>query len=81
LGDLRIDTQVAKKKMRCTIQVENSTIARFVEQNLSELSQRLTSLDYTIEKLVCTVERNEGEKTFPLEGFSLLEMRLVDVVV
>jgi len=81
LGDLRIDTQVAKKKMRCTIQVENSTIARFVEQNLSELSHRLTSLDYTIEKLVCTVARNEGEKTFPLEGFSLLEMRLVDVVV
>jgi hypothetical protein len=80
LGDLRIDTQVVKKKMRCTIQVENSTIARFVEENLSELSHRLTSLGYTIEKLVCTVKRNESEKTFPLEGFSLLEMRLVDIV-
>jgi hypothetical protein len=66
--------------MRCTIQVENSTIARFVEENLSELSHRLTSLGYTIEKLVCTVKRNESEKTFPLEGFSLLEMRLVDIV-
>jgi hypothetical protein len=80
LGDLRIDTQVAKKKMRCTIQAENSTIARFVEKNLSDLSQRLTALDYTIEKLTCTVKRNEGGKIFPLEGFSLLEMRLVDVV-
>ena len=80
LGDLRIDTQVAKKKMRCTIQVANSTIARFVEQNLPELTHRLTSLDYTIEQLTCTVKRNEGEKIFPLEGFSLLEMRLVDIV-
>jgi len=80
LGDLRIDTQVAKKKMRCTIQVENGAIARFVEENLSELSHRLTALDYTIEKLTCTVKRNEREKIFPLEGFSLLEMRLVDIV-
>ena len=80
LGDLRIDTQVVKKKMRCTIQVENSTIARFVEKNLSELSHRLASLDYTIEKLACTVKSHKEEKTFPLEGFSLLEMRLVDIV-
>lgn len=80
LGELRIDTQVAKKKMRCAIQVENSTIARFVEKNLSELSHRLTALDYTIEKLTCTVKRNESENIFPLEGFALLEMRLVDIV-
>ena len=80
LGDLRIDTQVAKKKMRCTIQVANSAIARFVEQHLSELSHRLTALDYTVEQLVCTVASSEAEKTFPLEGFALLEMRLVDIV-
>jgi len=81
LGDLRIDTEVVQKRMKCTIQVASGAVADFVKQNLSDLSGRLAALNYTVEKLVCTLKRDNPEKTFPLEGFSLLEMRLVDVVV
>ena len=80
LGTVRIDAEVAKKKVQCTIQVAHNAIARFVEQHVSELARRLTSLDYRIEKLVCTVKSSAAEKSFPLEGFSLLTMRLVDIV-
>ena len=65
LGKLRIDTQVAEKKMKCAIQVENSAIAGFVEKNLSELSHRLSGLDYTIEKLTCTVKNRNGKNCSP----------------
>ena len=80
LGNLRIDTQVTEKKMKCAIQVDNREIAGFVERNLPELSQRLSGLGYRVEKLSCMVEKPDTEKIVPLEGFSLLEMRLVDIV-
>ena len=80
LGNLRIDTRVTDKKMQCVIQVDNREIAGFVERNLQEISQRLGGLGYRVEKLSCMVEKPDTEKIVPLEGFSLLEMRLVDIV-
>ena len=80
LGNLRIDTQVTEKKMKCAIQVDNKEIAGFVERNLPELSQRLSGLGYRVEKLSCMVEKPDTKQIVPLEGFSLLEMRLVDIV-
>jgi hypothetical protein len=80
LGNLRIDTQVMEKKMKCAIQVDNREIARFVERNLPDLSQRLSGLGYRVEKLSCMVTKPDTKKIVPLEGFSLLEMRLVDIV-
>ena len=80
LGNLRIDTQVMEKKMKCAIQVDNREIARFVKRNLPDLSQRLSGLGYRVEKLSCMVTKPDTKKIVPLEGFSLLEMRLVDIV-
>ena len=81
LGDLRIDTHLVGKKIRCTIQVDNGEIASFVKRNISEFSKRLESLDYKIEEFSCTVKKEEAEKKLPLDGFSLLEMRILDIVV
>jgi hypothetical protein len=80
LGHLRIDAQVTEKKIGCTIQVDNRKIADFVERNLPELSRRLSELDFAVEKLSCIIKKSDSERIVPLEGFSLLEMRLVDTV-
>jgi hypothetical protein len=80
LGHLRIDTQVTDKKIGCIIQVDNRKIADFVTRNLSELSRRLSGLDFAVEKLSCTIKKSDGERIVPLEGFSLLQMKLVDTV-
>jgi hypothetical protein len=83
LGDLRIDTRLFKKKISCKIQVKNGKTADFVKSHLAELSRRLESLDYKVEKIECiasskgNVDNNNGS----LKGFSLLEMKLLDVVV
>jgi len=82
LGDLRVDTHLFKKKISCKIQVSNRVVANFVKGNFSELTQRLESLDYQVEKLDCIVSNGKDvKKEVPLQGFSLLEMRLLDVVV
>jgi hypothetical protein len=80
LGHLRIDTQVKDKKMNCAIQVDSREIVGFVERHLPELSQKLSGQGFTVEKLSCTVKKPDAERIMPLEGFSLLEMRLVDIV-
>jgi len=80
LGDLRIDTHLVKKRIRCTIQADSIKIVDFVRQNISELSNRLESLDYKVEKISCMVREEEVKQKLPLEGFSLLEMRLVDII-
>jgi hypothetical protein len=82
LGDLRIDTHLFKKRISCRIQVRNVKTANFVKWNLSELSKRFESLGYKIEKLECVVSHGDAlKKEVPLQGFSLLEMRLLDIVV
>lgn len=82
LGDLRIDTHLFKKRISCKIQVADRETANFVKRNLSELSQRLESLDYKAEKIDCIVSNGEDiRKEVPLKGFSLLEMRLLDITV
>ena len=82
LGDLRIDTHLFKKKIRCKIQVKNGKTADFVKSYLTELSKRLESLDYKVEKIECILgDWEKVEKDVPLKGFSLLEMKLLDVVV
>ena len=80
LGHLRIDTRVTDKNIGCTIQVDNREIADFVKRNLPELSRRLSGLDFSVEKLSCIIKKSDSERIAPLEGFSLLEMRLVDIV-
>jgi hypothetical protein len=82
LGDLRIDTHFFKKRISCKIQVGNKETANFVKKNLSKLSQQLESSDYKVEKLDCIVSNGEDvKKEAPLQGFSLLKMRLLDIVV
>ena len=82
LGDLRIDTHLFKKRISCKIQVGSRETANFVKRNLSELSQRLESLDYKAEKIDCIVTNGDDTgKKVPLQGFSLLEMRLLDITV
>jgi len=82
LGNLRIDTHLFKKRISCKIHVGNRETANFVKRNLSELSQRLESLDYKAEKIDCSVSNGEDmRKEVPLQGFSLLEMRLLDITV
>ena len=51
LGNLRIDTRLFKKKISCKIQVKNSKTADFVKNHLAELSRRLKSLDYKVDKI------------------------------
>jgi hypothetical protein len=81
LGPLRIDTQLFKKKISCKIQVGNGETAKFVKRHLSELSRRLESLDFKVEKLSCIMRKEDVKEDTPLEGFSLLEMKLLDIVV
>jgi len=81
LGELRIDTHLFKKRIGCKIQVGNVETANFVKGNLSELSQRLESLGYIVDKLECFVScGDDAKKEAPIQGFPLLEMRLLDVV-
>ncbi len=83
LGDLRIDTRLFKKKISCKIQVKNGKTADFVKSHLAELSRRLESLDYKVEKIECIASSkgNVVNNNVSLKGFSLLEMKLLDVVV
>lgn len=79
LGNLRIDTHLVKKKIRCTIQADNREIVNFVSRHIAELRNRFESLDYEIEKIVCIVRKENIRHELPLQGFSLFEMKLVDV--
>jgi len=82
LGNLRIDTHLFKKRISCKIQLDSGESADFVKRNLSELTKRFESLDYTVEKLECIVSnKDKVKKEVSLQGFSLLEMRLLDIVV
>jgi len=82
LGDLRIDARLFKKKISCKIQVKNGKTADFVKSHLAELSRQLESLDYKVEKIECIASSNGTvNNNVSLKGFSLLEMKLLDVVV
>ncbi len=83
LGDLRIDARLFKKKISCKIQVKNGKTADFVKSHLAELSRQLESLDYKVEKIECIASSkgNVVNNNVSLKGFSLLEMKLLDVVV
>ena len=79
LGDLRIDARLSKKTIRCSIEVSTPEGAHFVKQHLEWLSERLAKLDYTVEHLSCSVAKPGPRKRTSLEGFSLLDMQLIDV--
>ncbi|MBW1853267.1 MAG: flagellar hook-length control protein FliK [Deltaproteobacteria bacterium] len=81
LGDLRIDARLFKKKISCKIQVKNGKTADFVKSHLAELSRQLESLDYKVEKIECIASSKGNINNVSLKGFSLLEMKLLDVVV
>ncbi len=82
LGDLRIDARLFKKKISCKIQVKNGKTADFVKSHLAELSRQLESLDYKVEKIECIASsKGTVNNNVSLKGFSLLEMKLLDVVV
>jgi hypothetical protein len=81
LGGLRIDAHLSKKKIDCKIQVDKGETASFVKRHLSELSRRLESLDYKVEKLSCIMKKEDSKEDTPLKGFSLLEMKLLDIVI
>jgi len=82
LGDLRMDTHIVKKSINCTIQVGKKETAHFVKNNLSDLSQRLEALGFKVAKLECSVQRSKHlAQDTPLQGFSLLEIRLLDIMV
>jgi hypothetical protein len=80
LGNLRIDTHLVKKKIRCTIQADSREIVNFVNRNISAFRNRLESLDYKIEKISCIVRKEKTRKNLPLKGFSLFEMKLIDII-
>ncbi len=80
LGNLRIDTHLVKKKISCTIQADSREIVNFVNRNISELHNRLESLDYKVEKISCIVRKEKIRKNLPLKGFSLFEMKLIDII-
>ena len=80
LGNLRIDTHLVEKKIRCTIQADSQEIVNFVNRNIAELRNRLESLDYKTEKISCIVRKEIIKHDCPLQGFSLFEMKLIDVV-
>ena len=79
LGDLRIDARLSKQKIRCAIEVGTPEGAHFVREHLGWLSERLAALDYTVEQLSCAVKKSGGKKATPPEGFSLLEMKFIDI--
>lgn len=81
LGELRIDTHLVKKKIRCTIQADSREIVNFVSRHIAELRNRFESLNYEIEKIACVVRKENMRHDLPLQGFSLFEMKLVDVFV
>ncbi len=81
LGGLRIDAHLSKKKIDCKIQVDNRETANFITQHLSDLSRRFESLDYKIEKISCIMKKEDSKEDTPLQGFSLLEMKLLDIVI
>ena len=79
LGDLRMDARLSKQKIRCAIEVSTPEGAHFVRQHLGLLSERLAALDYTVEQLTCAVKKAGDKKATPPEGFSLLEMKFIDI--
>jgi hypothetical protein len=81
LGGLRIDAHLSKKKIDCKIQVDNRETANFITQHLPDLSRRFESLDYKIEKISCIMKKEDSKEDTPLKGFSLLEMKLLDIVI
>jgi len=80
LGNLRIDTHLVKKKISCIIQADSREIVNFVSRNISELHNRLESLNYKTEKISCIVRKENIRQELPLQGFSLFEMKLIDII-
>ncbi|MFH1624660.1 MAG: hypothetical protein ABID54_05825 [Pseudomonadota bacterium] len=61
LGNIRIDTNIEKRVIYCRIIVESHEVASFVNGFLPQLKDRLTSLDYTVEEIDCTVLEDSPE--------------------
>lgn len=80
LGKLRIDTQLFHKKVRCTIQTDSREAATFVNEHVAELRNRLESLTYEVEKISCVTGKEQTRPNPPIQGFSLFEIKLVDIV-
>ena len=80
LGNLRVDSQVSQTQLSVKIQVENQSIADFINSRTEEFNTRLADLGFQVD-LKCCVE-DKIELDFENELSAILfqdETRLVDV--
>ena len=80
LGNLRVDSQVSQTQLSVKMQVENQSIADFIESRAEEFNSRLADLGFQA-GLTCCVE-DKIELDFENELSAILfqdEARLVDV--
>ena len=82
LGNVKIDTSIRKRYVYCRIAVEDQTVARFINEFLPVLRNRLSALDYYVEKIDCVVLEDPSEVTVSFgENFASGAVKLVDVKV
>jgi len=82
LGYLKIDVNIKKKLIYCQVSVEDPEVAGFISGFLPSLKDRLSALDYVVEKVDCVVLKDRGKVRVGLgENIIPESVRFVDVKV
>jgi hypothetical protein len=80
LGAVRVDSQISKTQLSIKIQVENQSVAKFIDSKLETLNSRLSELGFDAHMSCCVEEKinNDMENELP-EILLRDKSRLVDL--
>ena len=82
LGSIKIDTNIKKRHVWCRIAVEDNDVARFINVFLPGLEDRLSALDYIVERIDCVVLEDPSQVKVSFgENFASESFKFVDVKV
>ncbi len=80
LGNVRVDSQISKNRLSVKIQVENQSVASFIDSKLEELNPRLSDLGYEAKLTCCVEDKIDMDLENELPAILLQdEARLVDI--
>jgi len=80
LGNLRVDSQVSPTRLSVKLQVENQTIADYIDSRIGELNSRLDDLGFQADLTCCVEDKIEMDLDNELPAILLQdEARLIDV--
>jgi hypothetical protein len=80
LGNVRVDSQISQTRLSVKIQVENQSVASFMDSQFEELSPRLSDLGFETNLTCCVEDKIDMDLENELPSILLQdEARLVDI--